>query len=211
MQSRAVLRSIQSRLPSATGNPRPLIAAACGFIAGAGILNFGDTLAVVSRLPVPESLPGVLSFFERYGLTGSHYIRAVAVVYVAYATVILGLALLMAVTIWERRRWAQITAAVLAAGALAYAIPAGTTAQIVAAACAAGGVAATFTKGAAPWFRRWNRVSERVYEEPADVQHQFDGFGNQPDAIQADGFQADDAAPANKLPGLAQPARPEQA
>ena len=84
----------------------------------------------------------------------SLYAKAVAAIDIAYALVVLGVALLLAETLKDRRRWARIAAAVLVLAALCYALAAGTGLQLTAAALAAVGTGITFTKGVAPWFRR---------------------------------------------------------
>ncbi|MCQ1955471.1 hypothetical protein NNX39_02985 [Arthrobacter sp. zg-Y826] len=149
-----VVRAVQRRLPANTGNPVPAIAAAFVLIAGAGLLNLWGTVSTISRTPVPDSLPPVLSLLERYGVTATHYARTLAAVELAYALVILGTALLLAVAVREKRRWARIVSAVLAGTALFYALNAGTGTQSLAAGLGVAGAAITFTKGAAPWFRR---------------------------------------------------------
>ena len=138
---------------------------ACVLIAGAGAINLAGTVITVSRLPVPDSLPPALSLLERYGVTGSQYAKVMAAIDVAYALVIMGLALLMAVTLKDKRRWARIASAVLAASALGFAVTAGTGLQVTAASLAAVGAAITFTKGASPWFR--TRSSQRLQMDPA--------------------------------------------
>ena len=148
------VRAVQAKLPSRTGNPAPAMALACILIAGAGLLNFGGTLVTVSRLPVPDALPPALSLLGRFGVDTSLYAKAVAAIDIAYALVVLGVALLLAETLKDRRRWARIAAAVLALAALCYALAAGTGLQLTAAALAAAGTGITFTKGVAPWFRR---------------------------------------------------------
>ncbi|MCC3272523.1 hypothetical protein [Arthrobacter zhangbolii] len=149
----AVARSLQRRLPAHTGNPVPVIVAAYALIAGAGIMNLMATLAAVARLPGSDTLPPYLGLLERYGFNASLYGRILAAVDVAYAVVIFGIAMLLASLVRDKRRWARVASAVLAAVALLYCINLGTGWQLAAACLAAAGAAATFTKGAAPWFR----------------------------------------------------------
>ncbi|MCC3300398.1 hypothetical protein [Arthrobacter sp. zg-Y895] len=148
-----VVRAVQRHLPANTGNPVPAIAAAFALISGAGLLNLWGTITTVSRMPIPDSLPPAIALLERYGVTGTHYARTQAAVELAYALVILGSALLLAVAVRDRHRWARIATAVLAGTALFYATNAGTGTQSLAAALGVAGAAITFTKGAAPWFR----------------------------------------------------------
>ena len=140
-------------MPSRTGNPVPVIVTAYILIAGAGVVNLTATLTAVARMPFNDALPPYLALLERYGFNGPLYAKIIAAVDVAYAVVVFGIALLFATLIREKRRWARVAAAVLAAAALFYGINLGTEWQLTSAVLAAAGTALSFTKGAAPWFR----------------------------------------------------------